>query len=486
MTYKRPVRACARCAKRVITGWCWPDGFVCVSCVRHGVRRRGPCPSCGKERPLPGRDGAGVAICVDCAGITTSFLCETCGEEGELWFKRTCLACSLARRLREALDDGTGQVAPFLEPLLAALASAPEPWSGLTWIGHAPVRARLSALAKGETPLTHEGIDTMGAGQGREHLRGLLMVHGLLPCRDHHLMAFERWERDRLASIEVPSDRQVIRLYLAWRHHRDLAARAEAGRLTAQALTTARSRVNTALRLLAFLRERDVGLERCAQADLDAWFATASNSLAAVDFVRWAIEHRRCPRLVLPSTLRRSAPPPPSSSERSRIIARLLSDEGVALAERVAGLLVLLLAQPVTRVCALATTDVLDRNGEVQLRLGGAPVTLPQPVGELVREHLGDRPHLRTAAHRASPWLFPGNSPGQHLTASQLASRLRLLGVTVATRKAALHQLIGEVPAPVLADALGYHPTTAARLSAELAADWSGYAASRAAGHRTI
>ena len=82
--------------------------------------------------------------------------------------------------------------------------------------------------------------------------------------------------------------------------------------------------------------------------------------------------------------------------------------------------------------------------------------------------------------------MFPGKSPGQHVSAHQLRTRLGILGVDVTMRKAALHQLIGEIPAPVLADALGYHLTTAARLSAELAADWSGYAASRSSGCRTV
>ena len=58
-------------------------------------------------------------------------------------------------------------------------------------------------------------------------------------------------------------------------------------------------------------------------------------------------------------------------------------------------------------------------------------------------------------------WLFPGH-PGRPLTASQLGQRPRALGIDArADRRTALTHLGAHLPAAVLADVTGIHPTTA-------------------------
>lgn len=480
MTYQRRVQTCVRCGHAVIVGWRWPDGFVCVSCVRRGVRHRADCPGCGCHRPLPGRDGGDRPSCVDCAGISTSFFCTTCGAEGELWFSRTCLRCSLRRRLTVVLDNGAGTVDITLVPLLEALAAMSDPWSGLIWLGAAHVRERLAALATGVVALTHEGIDEhMPAGQGREYLRELLVTHSLLPARDKYLAAYQRWEAGRLNTIEHDDHRQQIRAYLRWRHHPELAARAEGAPLTASIVATARRRTNAGLRLLLWLRTRGTALADCDQPAVDAWFATASNPGEARDFLGWAIRHRRCPHLSIPSQ-KRGSPTVGAQDKRARTLHRLLTDGTIELGDRVAGCLVLLLAQPVTRVCKLRLADIHEVNGEVRLQLGDDPVALPGPVATLVTALIADRPNMATAANLTSPWLFPGQAPGQHLHPSQLSHRLIRLGVTAAGRQAAMHQLVADVPAPLLAEAIGYHPQTTAKRAVEQGTDWAAYAALKA------
>jgi hypothetical protein len=428
---------------------------------------------------LPGQDRLGRAVCVDCAGITTSFLCATCGAEGQLWFARTCLRCSLRRRLGEALNDGTGQIAPVLTPLFDALASMAEPGSGLIWLQARAVRERLGAIATGTVPLSHDGVDQLPAGQGREYLRELLMVHGLLPARDRYLLAFERWEAVLIERVDDPEDRRLIRIYLRWRHHRELAARAAAGPLSASVVATARKRTRAGLRLLGWLRDRDTGLAQCRQADLDAWFSSVSNPWEAIDFLGWAIRHRHCPQLALPRP-QRPTPPAASQEQRSRLLARLLSDDNVELADRVAGSLVLTLAQPVSRVSALRLADIEERDGEAWLRLGNDPIPLPDPLGTLVLALTGQRRNMGTAANPTSPWLFPGQAPGQPISPTQLGHRLTRLGVTRLSRQAAFHDLLTTVPAPVLARSLGYHPQTTARKADELGTNWASYAALKA------
>jgi hypothetical protein len=87
----------------------------------------------------------------------------------------------------------------------------------------------------------------------------------------------------------------------------------------------------------------------------------------------------------------------------------------------------------------------------------------PEPLGKLLlqlatdgKTHVG----IDTPARAQSRWLFPGGMPGRPITASRLADRLRTLGIpTQAGRRAALTDLAAHLPAAVLADLLGLHPT---------------------------
>ena len=237
---RRSTKKCRRCLRPRPHGYNWPEGYVCDACFMAAVRVRGKCPGCGDERLLPGRHVELGAICVSCAGITTSFICATCGEEAQHYYARTCFSCSLERRLRQVLDDGTGQVAAALEPLFESLRSMANPVAGMNWLKKPEVEQRLSSLACGTTPLTHEGIDTMPGPQGREFLRELLVDTGLVPKRDKYLEAFKTWCPKRLSSIADAATRNEISIYLAWRHMKDLTVRSEAGHLTAAVTAAAR------------------------------------------------------------------------------------------------------------------------------------------------------------------------------------------------------------------------------------------------------
>jgi TnpA family transposase len=83
---------------------------------------------------LPGVGSNGEPACVDCAGIATSFICTGCGSEGQLWFARTCLRCSLRRRAATVMSGGIGQAPAVLQPVLEAIAQMADPWAGLIWL----------------------------------------------------------------------------------------------------------------------------------------------------------------------------------------------------------------------------------------------------------------------------------------------------------------------------------------------------------------
>ncbi len=480
MNYQRAAKLCCRCAKRWRFGFTWPEGYVCRSCVTRALKISGRCPKCCRQRLLVGRNSEGEPICVDCAHIMTCFRCANCGREGQVWYARTCISCSLVRRLSAVLDDGTGRVAPELVPLFDRLTSMPSPMAAMTWLNKPAVRQRLASLADGSAPLTHEGIDEMAGSQGREFLRELLMHIGLLPHRDKYLAAFSTWRHRRLASIEEPAIRNEISAYLAWRHMRNLTVRSQAGQLTAAATAAARDQTDAAVRFLGFLSERGLVLSELGQQDIDDWFAKASNPFMAADFIAWAIRRRRCRRLELPSRRCTSSPGCPSA-RLTEIVARLLTDEEIALGDRVAGLIVVLFAQQVTRVSRLTLRDLVEVDGELFLRLGDEPVALPAPVGALVLRYAGDRWNMATT-NTGTEFLFPGCRPGEHIIAMQLRIRLGQLGITRAERQGSLTHLLSEVPAAVVAKATGYSAGTTALRAAQTGSDWTSYAALKRVG----
>ena len=154
----------------------------------------GLAPGAALIGPCLGLDAEGHSVCVECVGIARSFICSTCGAEGEMWFSSTCLVCSLLRCVSGLLDDRSGHVANRLQPLLAAVVVMDQPWSGLIWLSRGDVAARLVALASGTVSIDHDGLDSFPPGKGPKNLRELLMITGVLEVRDRQLMAFERWE----------------------------------------------------------------------------------------------------------------------------------------------------------------------------------------------------------------------------------------------------------------------------------------------------
>ncbi|MFD9193222.1 hypothetical protein ACFWCA_34045 [Streptomyces phaeochromogenes] len=108
----------------------------------------------------------------------------------------------------------------------------------------------------------------------------------------------------------------------------------------------------------------------------------------------------------------------------------------------------------------------------VLLRLGEPASPIPEPAASLLLDYIADRDHMNTATNQASVWLFPGRRAGQHFRPDHLSALLNEIGVPVAAaRGAAIRQELHEMPAPVVADALGYHSKTTTRCSTRPGAD---------------
>jgi hypothetical protein len=154
-----------------------------------------------------------------------------------------------------------------------------------------------------------------------------------------------------------------------------------------------------------------------------------------------------------------------------------LGGHDLPLRTRVAAAIVLLYAQPLSRVVRLTLDDVIHDGDQVLLRLGEPPSPVPRPIADLLLSWIDNRDNMNTATNRHSRWLFPGRRAGQPMQPDALAALVNSIGIpTVAGRASAIHQHVLEMPAPVVADALGYHPVTTAKLAARAGGTWSRYA----------
>lgn len=113
----------------------------------------------------------------------------------------------------------------------------------------------------------------------------------------------------------------------------------------------------------------------------------------------------------------------------------------------------------------------------MSILLGQRPTDVPEPFAQLLRDHIAQRPNLRTGAGPASPWLFPSTLAGRHLHPNTVMDRLRDLGVNLlGARNRAIGELVLEVPPSLVAEALGYSPQVAFLHAGKAAEPWARYA----------
>jgi integrase len=160
---------------------------------------------------------------------------------------------------------------------------------------------------------------------------------------------------------------------------------------------------------------------------------------------------------------------------------QLLHDPGIAVRDRVAGVLIVLFAQPVGRIARLTVDDITVVDESVAVRFGDTAITLPGPLASDLRVLIADRRGCVAAAVPESRWLFPGGSPGQPISERVLSLRLKRIGVDCPeARRTALLQLAGQMPAALVADLLGVHVATATQWAQIAGRTWSDYPALRA------
>jgi hypothetical protein len=469
---------CARCGRVVRPGAAhWPEGYLCATCHTHALETYGRCAGCDVDRLTPGIAPDGGRLCTGCAGGLGDFSCELCGREARRYRRGVCGNCVLAERLTVLLDDGTGRIRPELAPFAEGFCRMTRARSGLTWIANGHVQQMLRTLADPSTPITHDTLNSLSPWRSVTYLRDLLMLHGVLPPADRHLMLFERWLGETLTGIERREHRQVVERFAAWHVQRRLRRFAERGPVTEKQTQQARDEVRQANAFLTWLHQRRRELGTCRQADVDAWYAGAYTAHKLTHaFLRWSMRNKLLSPVTIPHQ-DTANPAPISQRQRLNVLRRLLTDDDIPLLTRVFAMLMMLYAQPLTRILRLTVDDILVADGQVSVRLGEPPSPVPQPFDGLLPSHLEHRLNLTTATNQNARWLFPGRRAGQPMSSATLEVRLRQTGIPGPRgRTAALRQLVLQTPAPVVAKMLGYSQQQTARVATAAGSPWSRYA----------
>ena len=459
----RVTRRCSHCGQDRPVCARWPEGPVCEACYRAAHMRRGICGTCSQLRRLVFPPGPGATHCASCAGVTGLVVCRRCGLDDRMYADGQCVRCALADKARDLIGEPGGT----FEPLYEAIVAAPKPYSMHNWIGSSGPAAILKQLVSSELALSHEALDNHPRRRSAAYLRHLLVSSGLLPWRDNALVELEAWVTRRLEEVDDPHDRSVLRSYATWRVLRRARQRSERDRRPRTPTRHAKTCLSTAASFLEFLRKRQVPLALLSQRDLDDWIvAGPPGAFQVSDFLDWAATQKMSETFSLPSMPRRYGPSTDNEA-RFETARLLLHDDSLELSDRVAGLLVLLYGQQLTRIANLRRDQVtFGADGSTRLGLGTTSIELPPPFDELVRRLLSE--HRRHTAFSApastQPWLFPGLHAGRPFNASQIGARLRRLGIEPqAARRGALLHLAASMPAAVIARALGLTPVTAVR-----------------------
>ncbi|MEU1630446.1 hypothetical protein ABZ746_35175 [Streptomyces sp. NPDC020096] len=305
-----------------------------------------------------------------------------------------------------------------------------------------------------------------------------LSAPAVLPGVDRQLLLYQRWLTERLDTIEDPEHHRLLQHFATWHQMRQLRATAEKGPLGRSQTHQAKQETTQAGAFLAWLADRGRTIEYCRQADLDAWHTEkTATRRPAQTFLRWCMKTSRMPSLTLPPQVITQDQAPLHQHRRLAMLRRVLNDDSLPLRSRIVAALVLVYAQPVSRIVRRTIDDIADDGTTVAVCLGNPPSPLPEPVAELMRAYLRSRQHLPYASSRSARWLFPGRQPGQPMNAVSLQAHLREIGVPPQRgRTSAILQLVLQAPAPVIAKALGYHDKTATRLVTEAGGTWSRYA----------
>ncbi|WP_201298213.1 hypothetical protein [Nocardia sp. CY41] len=453
------------------------DQRFCDACWARRRRATQTCPGCGQTKVLAFYDEHQRPACTSCTGNTSSFGCNNCGREDNV-FGACCATCTLADRLTTLLADTTSRVHPQLQPVYDALLAGPRPQTTLYWLTRRSARPDiLVMMARGEIAISHTAFYDLPCNRNVNYVRDLLTATGVLPPYQPLVARIPSWLR-ALLDAEPKHRADLVHRFARWHALRRLHMLGD--RVTRGSVLQARNAILSTIKFLTWLDDHDTELADLTQAMLDDYLLAHPGHAAMLrPFIEWTARTALTSELELPKQPTTQPEVMLSDEQRWDHVETLIHDNTIHLYARIGGLFMLLFAQPVARICRMRANQITIDSDIVTVTFDTEPIELPAPLDQLVRDHL-NRPGWASYVSRPNTWLFPGGVPGKHLTTETMRSRLVSRGIHPNhARKAALFQLAATMPVPVLADLLGLDPNTAVRWAALSARDWGQYTAIR-------
>lgn len=348
----------------------------------------------------------------------------------------------------------------------------------MIWLRNPDVLDLLTGITAGRYPIAHATFADHASPRIARHLRDLLVRCGILPAYDRNLDRFTAWIDTKLATNDIRQARDVIAGFATWNHLRKLRARSERGPLPEGAVRSAKQEITVSIDFVNWLHRRGLELGSATQADIDTWIATGPTTRSsAMMFVRWCIRHQHMPaQLTFPHRTPRHTPVT-SDEHRYTQLADTLRHPDTPTWVQAAAVLLLICAQPVTRIAALPLDAItVADDGEAFIGFDGDPVSIPSALAIPITALTRRRPNMNTAANHASPWLFPGRSPGQHLNPQTMMKQLRNNGIDLTgARNGAMRELLRTIPPAIVADQFGFYPGTTERHALTIGTAWISY-----------
>ncbi|WP_409048311.1 hypothetical protein AB2L57_06050 [Microbacterium sp. HA-8] len=517
-----PTAPCVVCGQqRRINARTDDGGAICTTCYAKARTGTTPCDECGQIAPLQTRaDGrtttstnAGKNLCARCYRYPRR-LCGVCGRHRRVALKATdtspdicptcyqapvvdcsicgqqalgrrttnhgrprCFSCQTIGQIDAALTGPDGLIRPELVPVRDALAASDRPRSLLTNWHNLSSLHLLSDIAQGRLELSHEALDARPQVFSVTYLRAMLVAADALPPRDENAVRLRRYAAEAATDITNPEFRGALSRYARW-HVIGRVKTNRHGHISPTTAGRAKANIQSARNFIDHLTASGHTLHDFPQAQLETWLSR--DSTRRIGFIRWLKQGGYLTRCQLPDPIRQKDPSHDVDPEEQLGLARrLLHDPDAASVEdRAAACLILLYAQPVTKIAALTTSDIQVRDAGTYLTLGPEPLLLIPPLDAMVKALPVAKP-FGTASTLADPrWLFTSKNAGTHLHPTSLMARMNRLGITTrASRNTALLHLAATTPPAVFASLVGIHITTATRWAELTGAAWNNYAA---------
>ena len=427
----------------------------------------------------------GAKVCAGCAGHVSQFTCDECGSEAHPYGVKRCARCVLRERLTALMTDpSTGRIHEQLTPVFDTIIGGPRPQTALYWLRR---RQRigpglLAQMARGEIEISHQTFNDLPIDRTHNYVRDLLVAVGVLEPYEPFIERMIPWLSTLGGHLNAHHG-HIIDQFAHWKVLRHMRRQADKGRLTNGVFQSSRSRLRRVVALLVWLEARGRSIETATQSDLEEYLVTQPKSAIGElgQFLIWTRQTGL--NSALTSTYQSSSEPQVTMSDDDRWahVNTLLHDETIRLHTRIAGLLMLLFAQPITRICAMRTDQVDTSSPDnVLVTFEATPIEMPEALAELIRTHLSRRGQASYVSHD-NGWLFPGGIPGRPLVTKTIRGQLVDRGIRPhSARHAALFALSGQVPHMILAQSLGISQTAATRWAALASRDWGQYVSQRA------